>query len=98
MLGYKNFKLSTLHSTVIFVKYREVSTRTIIPNFKRCIRVLAAVVSPQHRRRRRCRRGGKEEASTSRCKGGVVLVSPRQPKWPLRTAIGVRYNYYVQLV
>ena len=24
--------------------------------------------------------------------------SPRQPKWPLRTAIGVRYNYYIQLV
>ena len=24
--------------------------------------------------------------------------SPRQPKWPVRTAIGVRYNYYAQLV
>jgi hypothetical protein len=31
MLGYKNF--IGLHSVAIFVKYREVSTRTTLPNF-----------------------------------------------------------------
>ena len=33
MLGCKNLALATFRSAVIFVKYRKVSTCTILPNF-----------------------------------------------------------------
>ena len=99
-----------LRSIVIFVKYREVPTRTILPNFIGNCRdgVVSAFWQRHGQERERgsvCRgsvcRGSVRQAS-SECFDLIIRAnqnnSPGQPKEPLCVSTAVRYNYYVQSV
>ena len=95
MLGYKNLRD---RSVVIFVKYRKVSTRTILLNFISHCRDSVA----EGRQKREIEEVYVEEAyvrQVLRCFDLILLAnqggSPGQPKRSLRVA---RYNCYVQLV
>ena len=91
---------------MIFVKYREVFTRMILPNFiGNCRDSVVFVFWRRHRQK-----GGNEEAYVEEayirqvlsCFDLILLAnqgnSPGQPKRSLRVATAIRYNYYVRLV
>ena len=101
MLGCKNLRD---RSVVIFVKYREVSTRMILPNFIGYCRDSVA----EGRRKREIEEAYVEEAYVEEAYVRQVLSyfdlillanqgdSPGQPKRTLRVATAVRYNCYIQ--
>ena len=100
-----------LCSAMIFVKYREVSTRTILPNFIGNCRdsVVFAFWQTYEQKREKEEAYIKEvyvkEAYVRQvlsCFNLILLAnqnnSPGQPKGSLRIATAIRYNYHVQLV
>ena len=86
-----------LRSVVIFVKYREVSTRTILPNFIDNCRngFVFAFWRPQ---RGAQLRGGRGACVLSLVPPANQGDSPGQPKRSLRAGTCVRFNFYIQLV
>jgi hypothetical protein len=99
---------SVFHSVVIFVKYRKVPTRTILPIFIDHCRdsvVFAFWQRRGQRQRKRKRTSGKFWIASIRFPWPTRTIPqanqnnfPGQLKRSLRAATGVRYSYYVQLV
>ena len=102
MLGCKNLAAIGLPPhVVIFVKYREVSTRTMLLNFID-LSAETALYSRFGGHKGGVVKGEKGEEEEAHVFNLILLANQSdslwQPKRSLRIATAVRYSYYVQLV